>query len=160
MYDSLTHCVCARFSKLGACSRSNYYLSMAFDSVIKSSYHDLQLCTQSRPRALSLGHINRALSPIEPSFPVAFLPRVTPQSVVNCANFARHTLRAVSFWRRVITIWASFKLTQATVAIQTPFRKPEWPARAWSSQHHRAADVCLLSPIPIDFALTLVSAEL
>lgn len=134
---------------------------MAFDSFIKSSYHDLQLCTQSRPpRALSLGHINCALTSIGPSFRVAFLSRETSQFVVNCVCFARYTLRALSFWRRVITIWASFKLTQTTVAIQAPFRKPEWPARAWSSQHRRAADVCFLSLTSTDFALILVPADL
>lgn len=118
---------------------------MAVKSGVVHPYHDLQLCMLVGPRVSILAHANVGLMSADRLAPVAFLPRTIPSSIVSCRKFARNTVRAFSFWRRVLTIWASFKLTQATVAIQRPFRKPDWPARAWSTQHRRAADVCFIT---------------
>lgn len=60
----------------------------------------------------------------------------------------RQTTRSLQFWRRVLTIWASFKFTQANVTLQAQFRNADWQRRTWDRQHHRAADVrsvCLRS---------------
>lgn len=60
----------------------------------------------------------------------------------------QQTIRSLQFWRKVLTIWASFKLTQASVAFQTKFRQSDWPRCAWDQQHHRAGDVSFLYPTP------------
>lgn len=54
---------------------------------------------------------------------------------------ARQVGRSLEFWRRVIAIWASFKSTQLSVALQRKFRGPNWPARVWEARHERAGDV-------------------
>lgn len=92
---------------------------------------------------------NNALSVVNDlSVSLPFLSHTVPRSFAQCAQVARYTIRGLVFWRRVLTIWATFKLTQMSVSLQRPFRKPNWPARAWSSQHRRAADVGL-SFIPL-----------
>lgn len=69
----------------------------------------------------------------------AFLVNGFDQAV----TFGKQTFRSLQFWRRVLSIWATFKFTQLSIFLFSSFRSPEWPARAWNRQHHLAADVSL-----------------
>lgn len=63
----------------------------------------------------------------------------------DCFGVAvQRTIRSLQFWRKVLTIWASFKITQVSIAFQSKFRQSEWPRRAWDQQHDRAGDVSFL----------------
>lgn len=78
-----------------------------------------------RPRSVAPRHVSVAFA----------TPNLNALSVRS-----RQLRRSLEFWRRVIAIWTSFKVTQAYVALQRRFRKPDWPAKVWSEQHVRAGD--------------------
>lgn len=58
----------------------------------------------------------------------------------------RQVGRSLEFWGRVISIWTSFKVTQAYVALQRRYRTEGWTRRVWNAQHERAGDVSLHGP--------------
>lgn len=55
----------------------------------------------------------------------------------------RQVGRSLEFWGRVISIWTSFKVTQAYVALQQRYRAEDWPRRVWNAQHERAGNKML-----------------
>lgn len=65
---------------------------------------------------------------------------VTPVQSVRVR--ARQLARSLQFWRRVLTIWASFKATQVYIALQRRHRTSEWRRKIWERQHAHAGDVC------------------
>eukprot|EP00737_Agarophyton_chilense_P004121 gb/GEZJ01005037.1/.p1 GENE.gb/GEZJ01005037.1/~~gb/GEZJ01005037.1/.p1 ORF type:complete len:578 (-),score=76.38 gb/GEZJ01005037.1/:655-2133(-) len=55
----------------------------------------------------------------------------------------QQTSRSLQFWTRTLAIWLSFKLTQANVAVQKPYRSPSWPQTTWALQHQKAGKMML-----------------
>lgn len=85
----------------------------------------------------------------------------TPCFVVSrVVTSSRNTWRSFEFWRRVLTIWATFKFTQCSITAQSAFQSPDWPRQQWNRQHHRAADVSSLHLTKfssIDFHISLLA---
>lgn len=61
----------------------------------------------------------------------------------------RQSARSLQFWKRVLSIWATFKITQIHIAAQHRFRSQNWPRQVWDAQHRKAANVSV-SHTPFD----------
>lgn len=89
------------------------------------------LSTQSflNPRASHLcnrrHHHNAFISPVLDKFQI----------------ISRQTSRSFEFWRRVLHIWASFKMTQVIVHMRRGRRDPTWEGDIWKAQHEKAGSV-------------------
>lgn len=60
-------------------------------------------------------------------------------------NLGVQAIRTIEFWRRVLTIWVSFKVTQASIGVQNLIqigdKAEDWQRSKWDRQHRRAANV-------------------
>lgn len=60
-------------------------------------------------------------------------------------NLGIQAIRTIEFWRRVLTIWASFKVTQTSIGVQGLIqignKAEDWQRSKWDRQHRRAANV-------------------
>ena len=74
-------------------------------------------------------------------FQVLSPPSFVPSPYARFFVYAKQTQRSLQFWRRVLGIWASFKIVQGSITVQKKFRGAAWPRKTWDSHHEKAGQV-------------------